>query len=73
MESQCKEYYDDCLSQENARECGIPLLNISVSCAIETDTGVSLNFVKFENAPMWSFDLLRSNQGQVKVKNDLKF
>jgi len=39
MESQCKEYYDDCLSQENARTCGIPLLNISVSCAIETDTG----------------------------------
>ena len=40
MESQCKEYYDDCLSQENARTCGIPLLNISVSCAIDTDNGV---------------------------------
>ena len=40
MELQCKEYYDDCLSQENARTCGIPLLNISVSCAIDTDNGV---------------------------------
>ena len=43
MESQCKEYYDDCLSQENARTCGIPLLNISVSCAIDTDNGVIIH------------------------------
>ena len=48
MESQCKEYYDDCLSQENARTCGIPLLNISVSCAIETDTGVRYHLLEID-------------------------
>ena len=49
MESQCKEYYDDCLSQENARTCGIPLLNISVSCAIDTDNGV-----RFSSKPLYA-------------------
>ena len=50
MESQCKEYYDDCLSQENARTCGIPLLNISVSCAIDTDNGV-ISQIKSKSRP----------------------
>ena len=28
---QCETYYNECIDQENAGDCGIPLLNISVS------------------------------------------
>lgn len=30
-EERCIQYYNDCISNESAEECGIPLLNISLS------------------------------------------
>jgi len=36
--AECQGHYRSCINQNNAIDCGIPLLNISISCHVENDT-----------------------------------
>jgi len=37
LTDKCETYYNECIEQENAADCGIPLLNISVSCHVDEE------------------------------------